>query len=139
HTNRSVLITDHRKQKIQLVVYKFFPTVGDIFDEFDFTVNMGAYDFGEDRFVFHHNFFKHNSQRYIEINVNTAYPLISMLRVDKYRQKGYTVSKPQLLRLMFRINQLNLNSWDEVLDHVGGMYGVDPEKIFDKTKEFSID
>lgn len=138
HTDKSILFTDH-DNKYQLIVYKFFPEIQDIFNDFDFTVNMGAFDFKNDCFVLHKDFMKHNSQRYIGINENTAYPLVSVLRIDKYRQKGYSVSKPQLLKLLFRINNLKLDSWEDALSQVAGMYGIDPEKIFDKTKEFSID
>ena len=86
HTDRTVLMTDHNSAKIQAVAYKFFPTVEDVFNDFDFTVNMAAYDFAEDKFVFHPKFFKHNAQRYLEINTNTAYPLSSVMRVDKYSE-----------------------------------------------------
>lgn len=139
HTNRSVLFTNHNELKAQAIVYRFFPTAEKIFDSFDFTVNMGAYCFGSGQFVFHKDFFRHNSQRFIGINTKTDYPLISALRVDKYRQKGYTTSKAQFLRLLLRITELELNSWDAVVDHIGGMYGIDPEKIFNRDKEFSLE
>lgn len=139
YTNKSILFTDHHNVKMQVIIYKFFPEVKDIFDDFDFSVNMGAYDFKLGKFILHENFLKHNAQRYIDINVGTAYPLISVLRVDKYREKGYKVSKPQLLRLLLRLTELEINSWDEVIDHLGGMYGVDPKQLFDQTKEFSIE
>src|SRR5690606_6767488 len=137
-TDRSILMTDHKEMQIQMIVYKFFNSPQDVFNSFDFSVNMGAYDFSCEAFVLDDRFLRHNAQRYVEINTKTDYPLMSMLRVDKYRNKGYKVSKPQLLALLVRISELDLQSWDQVLDHVGGMYGIDPEKIFDKTNEFSL-
>lgn len=138
-TDRSLLVTNHQDTPAQAITYKFFPEVQDVFNDFDFTVNMGAYDFKTKQFVFGEDFFRHNSQRFIGINTGTAYPLISVLRVDKYRQRGYTTSKSQLLRLLLRVSQLELNSWDDVVDHIGGMYGIDPTKLFDRSKEFSLD
>lgn len=138
-TNRSVLLSDHNGLKIQLIVYKFFDSVQDVFNAFDFSVNMGAYDFKEDNFVLDERFMRHNAQRYIEINAKTDYPLISVLRVDKYREKGYRISKPQMLALLLRVSTLEMDSWDDALDHLGGMYGIDPEKLFDRTKDFSLE
>ena len=33
---------------------------------------------------------------------------------------------------------MNISNWDEAIDHLSGMYGVDPKKFFDQEKEFSI-
>lgn len=138
-TDRSILMTNHQEVKAQLIYYRFHGTAEDIFEDFDFSVNMGAYDFGRKCFVLHKDFLRHNAQRYFTINPFTAYPLISMLRVDKYQKKGYTTSKPQVLRLLLAITQLELDGWDDVVSQIGGMYGVNPEKLFDRSKEFSID
>ena len=137
-SDRSILMTDHNDLKVQLIYYKFFDSPEKIFEDFDFSVNMGAYDCKSGEFILHDSFMKHNAQRYIDINVNTAFPLISVLRVDKYRKKGYEVSKAQMLSLLLRITQLELNGWDETISACGGMYGIDPKDLFDQTKEFSI-
>lgn len=138
-TDRSVLLSDHSGLKIQLIVYKFFDSPKEVFDAFDFSVNMGAYDFKVGGFVLDERFLRHNSQRYIEINTKTDYPLISVLRVDKYREKGYRISKPQLLALLMSVSDLKMENWLDVVDQISGMYGVDPAKLFDQTKEFSLD
>jgi hypothetical protein len=144
YTDRSVLFKDKETgQDVQAIVYKFFPTVGDIFNDYDFTINMGALelftDVDKDNVVLHEDFLKHNSQRYLQFNTGTAYPLISALRVNKYVEKGYTISKPQYLRIMFTISNLKLDDWDKVKDHVGGMYGLDLNQVFPKEEEFSIE
>src|SRR5690606_10611694 len=114
------------------IVYKFFETPEDVFNAFDFSVNMGAYDFKERNFVLDSRFLRHNAQRYLEVNTNTDYPLISVLRVDKYREKGYRISKPQMLALLMAVSSLKLDSWEQAQDQFSGMYGVDPDKLFDK-------
>src|SRR5690606_3144507 len=90
-TQRSIMIGD--KENIhQLMWFKYFNTAQDIFNSFDFTVCMGAFDFETEEFIFHPDFFKHNSQRYLKFNTGTDFPVMSLLRVDKYRQKGYDIS-----------------------------------------------
>ncbi len=125
--------------KCQLIYYKFFPTPEDIFNDFDFTVNMGCFSPKTGKFLLHEDFLRHNSQRTIQINTNTAYPLISVLRTAKYKDKGYHTSKPQLMRLLLAISQLKINSWEECEAQMGGMYGYNVQDIFDKTQPFSIE
>jgi hypothetical protein len=139
-TNRSILFRDKEtKQDVQLIVYKFFPTVEDIFNDYDFTVNMGALSTSDDQFHFHADFFKHNSQRYLQFHTGTTYPLISALRAQKYKDKGYTISKAQMLRLLLTISKLEINSWDDIKDHCGGFYGLNMDEVFPEDKEFSLE
>jgi hypothetical protein len=139
-TNRSILFRDKEtKQDVQLIVYKFFPTVEDIFNDYDFTVNMGALSTSDDQFHFHADFFKHNSQRYLQFHTGTTYPLISALRVQKYKDKGYTISKAQMLRLLLTISKLEINSWEDIKDHCGGFYGLNMDEVFPEDKEFSLE
>lgn len=137
---KSILCIDKRtRAKIQLICFDFFKTPQEIFDKFDFTVCMGALECKSERFNFHTDFFKHNAQRYLQFNPNTSYPIISMLRVQKYVSRGYSISKSQMLRIIFRINSLSLSSWKELREHCGGMYGVELNKIFPDEEEFSLD
>lgn len=138
-SDRSILLSDHKDAKLQLIYYKWFEKPEDIFKDFDFSVNMAAYDCRSSEFVFHKDFLKHNAQRHIEINTGTAFPITSVLRVEKYRRKGYNTSKSQLLRLLLRCTQLELNSWEDVISHCGGMYGINPKDLFDTSKEFSLE
>ncbi len=137
-TNKSILITSD-EEKVQFIVFRFFESVQDIFDSFDFTAVMGAFNMKDEEFILHPDFLKHNAQRFLSFNKGTAYPLISMLRVDKYRERGYTTSKQEMLKIGFAINAKNFDSWEKAIDEVGSMYGLDPEKVFDTTKPFSID
>lgn len=139
-TNKSLMfVSRDTDAKCQLIFYKFHPDVESIFNDFDFTINMGAYLPKEDKFILHEDFLKHNSQRTIQINTNTAYPLISVLRTNKYAERGYHVSKPQLVRLLLRLSQLGICSWKELKDHLGGMYGYNVDDIFPEDKEFSME
>lgn len=114
---------------IQLICFNVFDTAEDIFNTFDFTVCMGAYDFKSEEFVLHDDFLKHNSQRLLMFNNKTAYPIVSSLRVDKYKQKGYNISKTEYLRVILTCMDLNISNYDELKEQMGGMYGVDYDDV----------
>lgn len=136
--SQRTIVCVNNEQMVQLMTFKYFPEVQDIFDTFDFTVCMGAFDCKTKDFIFHPDFFKHNSQRYLKFNAGTAYPLMSMMRVDKYREKGYDISKAELLRVLFACMNLNLSSWEDAKEHIGGMYGYDMSKAFNESNQFNL-
>lgn len=127
------------KASIQFITFQYFDCAEDIFDTFDFTINMCAYDCAKEELTLHDSFLKHLARRSLVVNTNTAYPLISMLRVDKYRERGYNISTKEQFRLMLALTELNLESWEDVKDHIGGMYGYDVENLFNESQEFSVE
>lgn len=124
---------------VQLICYKFFSTPEELFESFDFTINMGALELRGNNWKFHPDFFRHNAQRYLHFNSGTDYPIVSALRVQKYKDRGYTISKAQMLKIMMTITKLDIFSWHEFKDHVGGMYGLPVEEVFDTTQPFSVE
>jgi len=143
YTDKTILFTEKGKNredalKVQFIIFRYFTNPDDVFDSFDFTACMGAYDFRDGEFHFHKDFFKHNSQRYLKYNTNTQYPLLSVLRVNKYQEKGYSISKPEMLRVITNVMNLDISDWETAKEHIGGFYGLDADKVFDETKEFSI-
>lgn len=139
HLSQRTIMCSQNGQVIQLMTFKYFPTAQEVFDTFDFTCCMGAYECKKDEFTFHPDFLQHNSQRYLKFNTGTAYPLMSLLRVDKYKEKGYQISKSEFLRVVFTCMQLGIMSWEDAKEHIGGMYGYDMEEAFDEDKEFSLE
>lgn len=138
-TSKSVLFIDkHTEAKVQCIIYRFFETVEEIFNDFDFTCCMGALDTSTEEIVLHPDFLKHNAQRYISFNSGTAYPIVSLMRVQKYVEKGYTISRPQMLRIIMRCMELDITSWEQLEDHLGGMYGLQFDEVFDKSQSFSL-
>lgn len=139
-TDRSILFKDKRtEQYVQVIVYKWFESVDDLFKDYDFTVNMCAVACKDDSFVFHADFLKHNAQRHLSFNQGTAYPLISALRVQKYTERGYTIPKAQMLRILLAVNAKQIDSWEKLKDEVGGMYGLNMDEVFPEDKDFSLD
>lgn len=138
-SGKAVLLLNENQQKIQLIAHKFYPYGTNIFDDFDFTINMAMVYMKDGFFACDVNFFKHLAQRYLHVNTDTSYPLISVMRVDKYRKRGYNISKAQMLRLLLAVNRKNIDSWQKLADELGGMYGTMPEEIFDYNSPFSLD
>ena len=139
-TNRSMLCIDkYSKNKLQFIHYKIFKDAHDIFNSFDFEHVMGAFDFATEEFVFHENFFKSLAQRNIVFNPNTDFPIVSLMRVQKYKERSYKISKAQMLRVAFTIADRNYDSWEKVKSECAGMYGIAPDDLFDETKPFSLE
>lgn len=129
----------------QLMHFDCFPTASDIFAAFDFTVCMGALDFDagpktkwnpltsnfdtegephpESGFIFHPDFLKHNSQRFLKFNPGTRYPLASATRVLKYQQRGYTIGKGDMMKIALAVRGVRIESWADLKDQIGGAYG----------------
>jgi hypothetical protein len=137
HTNRSILFTKDNV-KLQAIHFSFYEQPEDIFKSFDFTINMAAYDFKDDKFIFHEDFFKDLAQRRLTFNPKTDYPIISSLRVSKYLDRGYKISKKEMFKISLAIADTKIDSWNKLEDHLSGFYGVDVSKLFDKNQEFSL-
>ncbi|WP_079709797.1 hypothetical protein [Paraliobacillus ryukyuensis] len=126
---------------IQAIHYDLFNSARDIFNSFDFTVCMGAYDFISEEFILHRDFLKNNSQRILKFNKGTSFPLMSLIRTHKYEDKGFTISKQELFRIVMTCMNLQINSYEELKDQLGGMYGVNLDKVLpdDKTEAFDLE
>lgn len=139
-TKRSMLCVDkYGQQKLQFIHYKIHPNIESIFQSFDFEHVMGAFDFATEEFVLHENFMKANAQRLMQFNPTTDFPITSMMRVQKYKERQYTISKAQMLRVAFTIANKEYASWEDVKSEISGLYGIAPEDMFDETKPFSLE
>ena len=126
--------------KIQFIYYAFYPEAKDIFQHFDFSVNCCAYDCRTDELVFHENFWMHNSQRFLSINPKTKFPILSVLRLDKYKSRGYKTSRNEVLKLCLAVANLNIDSWDKFKEQIGNSYGFTLADLRDCEKEeFSME
>lgn len=157
-SKRAVTFADQNNNIAQLMYFDFFPTAEDIFKAFDFTVCMGAVDLdmgerskwkgaefisvGEKHpdsgFVFHPDFLKHNSQRFLKFNAGTRYPLASSTRVLKYQQRGYTIGKGDMMKIALAVRGVKIDTWDDLKDQIGGAYG-DKVVLGNEDKPFSME
>lgn len=108
---------------IQLMHFDWFADAQAVFDAFDFTVCMAAYDFDSEKFIFHDDFLKHASQRYLKFHSGTRFPFGSLLRTIKYRERGYTLGKGDLIRIALCCHRVPLESWEDLAAAIGGQYG----------------
>lgn len=134
-TEKSITFTGFSGRQVQCILFNFPKTPEDLFKSFDFSVNMGLFDFSNDCWVFHKDFLKHNAQNAVVINPYTSYPIVSLLRIYKYIDKGYSFSKKELLKLSVGIANLNFKTWEEVKTHFSGMYG---EKVTDIFNDLTL-
>lgn len=124
---------------LQLIYIDYYDYASKLFDSFDFTICMGAFDFKSEEFKLHQDFLKHNSQRQLMFNTKTLFPIISALRVNKYIDKGYTISKHEFIKVMFTINLLRVKSLEELEEQLGGMYGESVDNIFSEDLKNNFD
>lgn len=138
HTKKATLML-YDDVEIQMIHFDYFKTPEDIFNTFDYTVCMGCFDFETEEFVLHPDFLKHNSQRILKFNSKTAFPIVSLLRVQKYEEKGYKISKPEFIRVVLTCMNLDINSYDELKEQLGGMYGINYDKLFEDVQDQEFD
>ncbi len=139
HTKKSVMFTDREGTQIQLIHCDFYENSQEIFDSFDFSINMGAYDFKLKQFVLDENFLQDLAARRLTVNTNTSYPIISQLRIAKYKERGYHISRKEFVKLSLAVANMTIETWEEAAEAIGGLYGYDYDKVFDTTKEFSLE
>ena len=141
HTEKSVTFkSKYSEPTFQFIHQNFYQTVEDVFEDFDFTINMVGYDFELDEIVTHPDAMLHLSQRILVTNSGTKYPLISVLRTNKYQERGYTISKKEMIKLLLAVSKLEFNSYEDVGKHIGGMYGkLNISEVFDTSREFGVD
>lgn len=123
---------------IQLIYYDFYKSAKAIWKHFDYSVNMATLDFHRGKLYTHKDFMLHNSQRYLDFNKNTKFPMISALRIQKYKDRGYHISRTQYMKIMMAVNKLKLNSWEDFSAAVGNLYGLNFIKQEQLTGKFSL-
>lgn len=119
---------------IQLIYKKEYPTAQDVLNSFDFSVCMGCYDFSTEEFVLGDTFLEDLASKSIHFNPKTDSPIMSLIRVKKYINKGYDIPVPEMFKLGFTISQQNVDSYEKFQNLLGGMYGENYNKFAEKLK-----
>lgn len=139
HTDKATLIKWDTDVELQFIHFNYFTNAEDIFKTFDFSVCMGVYDFKTEEFILHNDFLKHNSQRLLKFNADTSFPIVSALRVQKYEKKGYKISKPEYIRILLDVMNLKIDNYEDLKEQMGGMYGINYDKLFTNMKDNKFD
>lgn len=125
--------------KVQLIYGQYYKNHLEIFNDFDFTINMISYDFKTKRFNCDYKAIQHIASRKLIFNPSTRYPITTLIRCSKYEDRGYTIAKRETYKLALAIAKLNMKSYDEVRDQLGSLYGVNLKNLFKDDVEFSLD
>lgn len=140
-TDKSILYRMNYGQDtrlINLILINSYKTPEEIFNDFDFTCVMGAYDIKSEKFTFDEDFLIDNSMKQLRYNPNTKFPLMSCLRVKKYEIKGYKISKNEMTKILLSVCKLEINSYEDLAKQIGGLYGFNVEELFDTEVEFDM-
>lgn len=110
-------------EKYQVMLFDTFPTAQSIYDRFDFTINMAAYDCDSQKIDMHPEFLTDLASRSLKFNTSTLFPYTSLQRVMKYKERGFGITQPQLFSVLMACQNMPLKSWDDLKTQMGGIYG----------------
>lgn len=123
HSSTRAITFVKDEQQTQIMIFDTYETAEKIFDMFDFTVCMGAFDLDAEKFITHEKFLLHCSQRFLQFNPNTSFPYASAWRVRKYEERGYTIGKMEYFKILMACMLKPIQNWDELREQIGGVYG----------------
>ena len=138
YTKRSLSFANNQND-LQLIHFDYFEDAHAIFESYDFHFNMAAYDFSTSEFVMHDLFLETMAARRSTFNPKTKYPIMSLARVEKYLERGYSITKKEQFKIGIACSSLNLDSYEAVEDQISGFYGIDVSDIFDHSVPFSLE
>lgn len=138
-TKWSATTKDIIRKPVQLVYKNTFSSVEEIFKTFDFSVCCAAYDCETEEFVFGDTFFEDVMSRTIHFNHHTDGAIMTLPRIVKYQERGYSFPKPELMKVGLTLANYNLQSWDDVSNVLSGTYGSSFSSLADDMKEKNID
>jgi hypothetical protein len=145
-TNRAITMKcndikddDNNRVIIQVMIFDTFETHDKIFEYFDFTCCMAAFDLSTSEFYCDKMFWEDVSSRTIRFNNKTRYPLNSLMRINKYKEKGFYTPKKELIKIGLAVTEQGLpKSWDDLANAIGGTYG-QTFKLKTEDIEFNIE
>ena len=136
--SNNIVNDDETRAIIQVMIFDEFDSPDKIFQNFDFTVCMGAFDGDSHEYHFHGDFFPDVASRTLRYNPNTKFPFNSMLRIGKYLAKGFHLPKSEMIRMCLNLQKMP-SSWEELENAIGGSYGKQVMIHKKDEMEFSIE
>jgi hypothetical protein len=83
---------------------------------FDFTVCQAAYDIREEKFVFGERFFQDCARKRLVFNSESQNIIGSFFRIDKYRERGYTMAPRELLKMAAVFTNRNYKTFRQFVE-----------------------
>lgn len=108
---------------VQLMHFKWFDSPDAIFSSFDYTACMGAVNLADKSFHLHPSFLVDASRRELCFNAGTDFPIASGVRLIKYRDRGFTISRKDTIKLLITCSFKKIETWDQLKEQIGGAYG----------------
>lgn len=133
----SVMFENGNEVCLNIICLDTYKSPDDIFKTFDFSIVKGAFDMDSEEFYLHEEFLLDLSKRNLRCDTNTSFPLMSILRINKYLDRGYNISKNEIAKMLLKVSTLNISSIEEAEKHLGGLYGIEVGELF-KDKPFSL-
>jgi hypothetical protein len=106
--------------KIQLIKLEstFKSSAEELIKTFDFTVCMAAYDCSSEKIIHSPDFLKHLAQRKLVYNKENDKPICTFFRLNKYKDKGYEVEVIEYIKIITRMLELNINSYESLANQL---------------------
>jgi hypothetical protein len=126
HNNIEIFRTENaitflsKEQKYQ-VITAFYLAPELLFEKYDFTVCMAAYNPLHNKFTLHNTFLEDVSEKRLKFNIGTEYPICSLLRTIKYQKKGYTINGLEFIKIALTIHNLNLKDYSQLKKQLQGI------------------
>ncbi len=136
-TTRAITFLAKDSTVYQFMIFDWFPSADKIFKKFDYTCCMAALDLDIDELFTDTRFFADLSKRQLIFNHGTEFPLGSALRINKYKEKGFTIDNSEWLKVLLTCTFNMPKSWDELKNQLGGQYG--EAVTLDTTQEFTLE
>jgi hypothetical protein len=83
---------------------------------FDFTVCQAAYDIREEKFVFGDRFFQDCARKNLVFNSESQNIIGSFFRIDKYRERGYTMAPSELFKMVAVFTNRNYKTFRQFVE-----------------------
>ena len=137
-TTKSLLLTKSGCPNLNLVLFDFFDSSQAIFDSFDFTVCKAS--FNGVGFYFDESFWGDVASRRLIYTPSFRFPLSTALRIQKYENKGYKISRNEYIKIILQITQRKIESLEDLEEELCGIYGINLSEHFkDIEDDFSVD
>lgn len=110
-----------------------------VYEQFDFTMCMAGYDFANGCFSFSNQFLKHLSQRTLVYNTKAHHPINSIIRVNKFKERGYQISKTEYLKIILSLTRIKLDTYGDLLGQLNAVSSSTHFKLRDKITEGKLE
>ena len=113
----------HNGYHVNLITMRTYEKADDLFEDFDFTVCMFAWDRSANVLRYGKTAYADLEQRKLVFNTKTRFPFNSLTRVLKYAKKGFSISNSEMYKVAIAAYLVEIASDDDVIAQLGGFYG----------------